>query len=124
MVQNGKFSMEGEIYTSIDVNHQNKKAYLNTDIFAGAYDHPVVTQELDIEVLIAEFIQDNIVPNGTATPKIRNELSEKLYVLQDIIQNAINYVGTIPEWTPPQAQPAKVVKKTKVKNKKKKSKKD
>ena len=115
---NGKFNLEGDLWTTIDTDLVNGKEQpvIITDIFVGDNDSPTMTNQISLRYLLDSYIESNSIPNGTLRPEYRHEILSFLESIKEIVEEKIEVVNEIPDFK--QGLEKKSKKKTKKANKK------
>lgn len=118
MIKNGKFNLEGDLWTTIDKDlvAGKEQPVIITDIFLGNNDTPTMSNQVTLSHLLENFIESNTIPNGTLRPEYREEILSFLESIKQIVEDKIQEVNNIPDFN------QVVEKKSKKKNKKSKKK--
>lgn len=103
MIGNGKFILEGDLWSSIDTDlvDGKKQPVLVTDIFVGDNDTPAMTNQVTLKDLLDSYIDSNSIPDGTLKPEYRNTILSFLESVKELVDEKIEEVNQMPDFDAP-----------------------
>lgn len=109
MIGNGKFTLEGDLWSSIDTDLVDGKEQpvLLTDIFVGDNDMPTMTNQVTLKDLLNSYIEANSIPDGTLRPEYRHTILSFLESVKDLVDEKIEEVNQMPDFDAPKKKKAK-----------------
>lgn len=98
-----------DVYSDISFqeNDKGKKIpHAYHAVFANGED-PALEIEVPIKDMLAKYIDNNVIPGGTVTEKMRYDVLEDLSQLKEIIEKAIHQVEKMPDVNQAKSKKAK-----------------
>lgn len=89
--------VKGYFYSDMSV--EDGVPMVNTSIFIGDEDQPIIDKTVTFESQLKEYIEVNLIPNGTLTDEYRNKILNDLNIMKQTIEKKIEEVHLIPNWT-------------------------
>lgn len=113
MIGNGKFILEGDLWSSIDTDLVDGKEQpvLVTDIFVGDNDMPTMTNQITLKDLLDSYIEANSIHGGTLRPEYRHTILSFLDSIKVLVAEKVEEVNQMPDFDTPKKQKDKKKKK-------------
>ncbi len=90
--------MKKEKYVYIGLEKEGVIPLIATSVFKGNNEEPSSKKIIPFNVLLDEYVEMNIIPNGTARPEHIEEILFTFKTLKRIIKAKKKFVKNIPQW--------------------------